>query len=278
MSNLINEEIESIEPGKVHWLISCDESGVGGASYYGFGSLWMSWQRRGDFASDFRELRQKHKYEFECKWNKCHKQYTPFFLDVVDYFFSRSWLAFHCLIVRKGVVDKSFHSGDFDLARRKHFTMLLTSKIRQFMRLQPSREHTFRIWVDPIASRYKKADEAVEVISNNVLGQVFETIRPVDKVITRDSKDTPTIQLCDLLLGAVMDAWQQKAASEAKLAVQNSIATCLGWPDLRGDTFPKERKFNIWYFYDEQLGLREIETRFVNLKYPLPERKLRARK
>ncbi len=254
-------------PGTLRWLISCDESGVGGAAYYGFGSLWMSWQRRGDFAREFRLLTERHGYEYECKWNKCHnRSHLEFFLDVVDFFFDRPWLAFHCLIVRKGMVDKSLHGGDFDLARRKHFAMLLTSKIRQVMRNRPNREHTFRIWVDPIASRYAKADEAVEVISNNVLGQVFGGVRPVDKVITHDSKDTPSIQVCDLLLGAVMDAWQQKSQSETKTIIQQRIASRLSWSDLRADTFPGEKKFNIWYFFDPTLGPREVETRSIHLK------------
>ena len=132
------------------------------------------------------------------------------------------------------------------------------------------REHIFRIYVDPIASRYAKADEAVEVIANNVLHQVFEPKRPVDRVITRDSKETPTIQLCDLLLGAVMDGWQQDARSEAKIAVQKQIARHLGWNDLQADTYKTERKFNIWYFHDPTLGAREVGTRKVELRYPLP--------
>lgn len=32
-------------PGKLIWNIACDESGVDGARYYGFGSIWMKWQR-----------------------------------------------------------------------------------------------------------------------------------------------------------------------------------------------------------------------------------------
>lgn len=262
--------MDAENPSKLKWLISCDESGIGGATYYGFGSLWMNWERRGDFVAEFRALREKHGYEYECKWKKCNnRNHLNFFLDVVEHFFRHSWLAFHCIIIRKAIVDKGLHNDDYDLARRKHFTLLLTSKMGQVMKARPNREHTFRIWVDPIASRYAKADEAVEVISNNVLGQVFGKIRPVDKVITRDSKDTPSIQMCDLLLGAVMDAWLQQAHSETKQAVQQSISEHLGWANLRADTFPNERKFNIWYFYDPTLGSREVETRPVTLKYPL---------
>jgi hypothetical protein len=57
-------------PGVERWLISCDESGTGGDRFYGFGTLWMNWQRRGDFARLVRELRDQHGYPYEFKWNK----------------------------------------------------------------------------------------------------------------------------------------------------------------------------------------------------------------
>lgn len=258
------------DPGKLIWLVSCDESGTGGALYYGFGSLWMKYQRRGDFARDMRALREKHSYTYECKWARVNRRSLAFSKDLVEYFFRRQWLAFHCIVVKKALVNKRLHKSDYDLARRKHLTMLLTNKIQRCMELRPSRDHSFRIYVDPIASRYRKADEAVEVIANNVLGQIFEGRRPVDKVITRDSKETSTIQLCDLLLGAVMAAWQQDAQKPEKLELQSFIASHLGWKDLRGATFPWERKFNIWYFHDPTLGDHEIQALKTRLKYPLP--------
>jgi len=256
------------------WLVSCDESGMHGARFYGFGTLWMPWQRRGDFASEIQTLRDAHGCTDELKWNKAgSRQNRDFFEDLIQYFFQRPWLAFHALIVRKDMVDRTMHDGDMDLARRKHFTMLLTTKIRACLAAQRRREHTFRIWVDPIHSRYRKADEAAEKIANNVLKAALGQVRPVDKVITRDSKDTPSIQICDFLLGAVMDAWQQEASSPVKKRLQKTIAHHLGWLDLRADTVPKERKFNVWYFYDQRRGDREPKTRDVRLIYPLPPRR-----
>lgn len=257
---------------KLTWLISCDESGVGGARYYGFGSLWMKWQRRGDFCRDFRERCQQHRYQGECKWNKANnRRYLGFFTDLIDYFFRRPWLAFHCVVFRKAIVDKTLHAGDYDLARRKHFTMLVATKVAACMQAHADSENTFRVWVDPIASRYAKADEAVAVISNNVLAQALESVRPVESVKTHDSKKTPAIQLCDLLLGAVMEAWQQRSVSACKADLQELIASHLGWNDLKADTYPSERKFNVWYFHDPTQGPREVRTRHVDLKYPLPQ-------
>jgi hypothetical protein len=151
--------------------------------------------------------------------------------------------------------------------------MLLTNKMRKALKRFPDREHVFRVYVDPIASRYDKADEAVEVISNNILNQEFrgKSPSPVKSVITRDSKETPSIQLCDLLLGAVMETWQQKASNPTKLAVRQIIADHLGWDDLDSDTYVRERKFNIWYFFDPpKEGVRRVNTRPVYLKYSYP--------
>ena len=252
------------------WLIACDESGTHGAPHYGFGSLWLKWQRRGDFLSDFRAILENHNFEEECKWSRATRAgYKPFYEELISYFFKRQWLAFHCLVVRKEIVRREeFHQGDWDLARRKHFTMLLTSKMRKALNRFKDREHEFRVYVDTIASRYDKADEAVEVISNNVLNQRFRTNSPVKSVITRDSKETPAIQLCDLLLGAVMETWHQKSSNTTKKFIRDCIAKHLGWDGLLYDTMPRERKFNIWYFHDPTREERQVQTKKVKLLYP----------
>jgi hypothetical protein len=257
-------------PGTERWLISCDESGTGGQRFYGFGTLWMNWQRRGNFSRLITNLRTLHACTDELKWNKVSSRYLELYRDLVESFFMTPWLSFHCLVVEKAIVNKELHGGDIDLARRKHFTELLTNKIRRRLRIGRGRPHTFRVWVDPIASRYGKADEVVEIVSNHVLAKVFGKVRPVDRVITKDSKKTASIQLCDLLLGAVMEAWQQKTSSPAKHEIARWMAEHLGWSDLRSDTRPDERKFNIWYFHDTTRGNRDVMSRQVRLKYPLP--------
>jgi hypothetical protein len=167
-------------PGVRRWLISCDESGVHGARYYGFGTLWMAGQRRGNFQALIREIRDAHRYTPEMKWNHVSNGVCRFYEGLVDAFFRTSWLSFHCLIIEKAAVKKELHDGDFDLARRKHFTALLVNKIRRALRTHPDRQQTFRVLVDPIASRYAKADEALEVIANHALRKVFGQSRVVD--------------------------------------------------------------------------------------------------
>lgn len=263
------------EKGKLIWHIACDESGIDGQRYYGFGSLWMKYQRRGDFARGIRELREMYGYFDEIKWKKAHsKKYRKFYEDLTDYFFKQPWLAFHCIVFRKAIVDKeTYHNNDYDLARRKHFTELIQNKIERVIKNHTDRDCTFRVELDPIASRYKKADEAFHVIANNTLKKKLSIKKPpITSVVTKDSKDSTSIQISDFLLGAVMSAWQGKVSSPAKINARKNIGRYLGWDDLVNDTYPYERKFNIWYFKDTRASKREAKAKDVNLIYPLPSK------
>lgn len=272
------EEFEEAEdqdnPGKLIWHVSCDESGTGGSRFYGYGSLWMRYQRRGEFSKLIRDLREKHNCHDELKWQKAHSpRNQDFYDDVIEMFFKYPWLAFHCIIVQKSHVDKKYHAGNYDLAMRKHFTKLLTSKITQVIKTHPHRECEFRVDVDPIPSSYQKADEALHKIANNVIFKATGKKDSIKYVKTKDSKKSHQIQIADFLLGAVMSAFQDKATNSRKLEVAKKIASYIGWDGFFYDTMNYERKFNIWYFYDPTKGPRELETKPVKLRYPLPKRK-----
>jgi hypothetical protein len=187
---------------------------------------------------------------------------------------------FHSLIVRRGYSDKSFHK-DFDEEKRKRFAMLIRGKVAKFCGGDIAKR--YHMWVDPLPSRYKKADEAafkiVSAMLKNELG-----VQPLETLVTRRAKEVPGIQLADFLLGATLADWQKDATSAHKLAVRRHLAEHLGWPDMRSDTHPSVWKFNVWYFYDPRSGRsREIPTREVMFKLPIrqfrprPTTNLRAR-
>lgn len=272
------ENVQDLSPSVAppqRWLVSCDESGVGGETHYGFGALWMKEQRRGDFVREVQRIRDAHKYTYECKWQKTNNpRYLTFYKELVDFFFKREWLAFHCFIIKKATVDKTFHDGDYDLARRKHFTTFLVNKIKACIRANADKATTFRVWLDPFASRYQKAEETIKIIGVRILKSHLGPRNSLEAVTSRDSKETPSIQLCDLLLGAVIQAWNRTSDSDVKVKLQEYIANYLGWSDLHSDTRHLERKFNIWYFKDKRIAVREVRTQRVNLRYPLPERRM----
>ena len=96
--------------GVRRWLISCDESGIHGSPHYGFGSLWMKYQRRGDFVADFWEMVDEYRIRREIKWTNARSmKYMPFYEELIEYFFKHRWLVFHCLIVKKESIKKDIY-------------------------------------------------------------------------------------------------------------------------------------------------------------------------
>lgn len=263
----------SAVPGYRNYLIYADESGMDGAPYYGFGSLWMPQEARGRFSSQIRAIREKHNYFDEIGWNGINKRSHLVCRDLLDFFFRNNWLMFHCLIVRKGYTDKSFHK-DFDEEKRKRFSMLIGGKIRFFSQGDLSKLYHARI--DPLPSRYEKADEAAhKIINSTIMAEL--NIKPLKTLLTCDSRKTPGIQFADLILGAIMAAWRMKGQgrrgkveSAYKLEMIKCIADFLGWKDLFAGTFTSEWKFNIWYFHDPTSGIaREVSGRPVRHRYPV---------
>jgi hypothetical protein len=88
------------------------------------------------------------------------------------------------------------------------------------------------------------------------------------RCVEKDSKEAPSIRLCDLLLGAVVDAWNRRAVAPAKIDLAAQIASYLGWSDLRAPTFAIQRKFNGWFLQNPIE--RDEAARRVNLRIPLP--------
>jgi hypothetical protein len=269
-------DAERTTPAPVHrsYLVYCDESGMDGASYYGFGSLWMPRERRGDFARLIQDLRERHGYTDEIKWQHVNRRSEALYTELIDEFFARRWLMFHSLIVRKSYSERQFHA-DFDEEKRKRFAMLISQKVKFFCEGDPSK--TYHVRVDPLPSRYMKADEAAfKIIAASLKKELG--LEPVRSLHTRDSRDTPGIQVTDLLLGATLADWQQRATSQYKLRVRQHLARHLGWSDLLADTYPGEWKFNIWYFYAPSGDCsREVETRPVRPRFPVPPLPRRTR-
>ena len=258
-------------PGYRNYLVYCDESGHAGKVYYGFGSLWMPLERRGDFTGLIRTLRDRHRYRHEIKWDKIEDQNEAFYRDLIEEFFRRKWLMFHCLIGRRSSIDSGLHGGGYDEALRKHSALLVRNKIAFFS--QGDRRKAYHIVIDKPPSLYETADEAAHIILNDELKQRMG-FTPVHTLVTRRPKDVAGIQAIDVLLGAVVADWNQDSSGPAKKGVRDWVAEHLGWRHLRAGTRQSEWKFNIWYFHgDGKAKAREPRSWALNLKYPVPPHK-----
>ncbi len=203
--------------------IYCDESGTGGHAFYGFGALWIPATKRPEFQALFEHATAEAPYPgSEVKWQRTKRQTLSTYRNLVDLFFQVPWLGFHCIVVRQGWVDLDLHGRDRDLGRRKHFTQFLANKMRSCGRAHRDRDVHFTVHADePFGgSGYSKAHEAAEVVGNHMLAQACQR-RPIDAVGIYDSKTVAGIQLCDLLLGAVMDGWNHGSLSDPKQRIHS---------------------------------------------------------
>ncbi len=248
------------------WLAAVDESCVSGERFLAFGSLWLPYDRRGDLAALFAKLSASTGAVGELKWNKIKRGgRLKMASKLIDAFFGTSWLAFHAYLLERSVIALDHHAGDLDLARRKHLTQFLSHKMKRVVR-KHGLGCRFYVWIDPIASRYAKADEALETVSRHIVGKMSGFGRRGEQVVrvrTHDSRTQPAIQFCDVLLGAVASSYNGKLAKGgAKAEVASRICGHLGWTDLVADTLPTEPKFNVWNFHDPiKSGQRRVPTR-----------------
>lgn len=250
------------------WHLFCDESGISGKPFYGFGALWIKENNIARFEKEIKAIRQRHYCADEIKWQSANsKRYTDFYNDLVKFFFQSDYLFFNCIVVQLSIVNKAFHNGNYETAKQKHFNELICNKIKSS--LYKNRNNRFILSVDDLPFSYHKADEAMHIIANNIIRQETAIPNAILKLNEVDSKHCHGVQLCDLLLGAVLSGYQKDVSSERKQALSLLIAEYLGWDKLMYDTLSTEVKFNIWSFYDPTKGRRMVKTKETQLKYPI---------
>jgi len=243
------------------WLVACGRSITSDSSHYGFGTLWMRYDRRGDFARSWAQMLEATGFSGELDWWTLRRGPSARMARMAtEKFFATRWIAFHSLVIERDLVDLGCHGGDEDLGQRKHMTMLLTNKIKRAMRKHGAGQE-FKVWTAPIDSYYAKADEAVQVVAGNVVAKLTYG-KPHIRVSTRPRASAPVIQLCELLLNTVTSAWVERGPKRVHEGLQHGVADHLGWPDLRADTYTTARKFNVWKFHDPaKEPMRSAETR-----------------
>ncbi|WP_245155376.1 DUF3800 domain-containing protein [Mannheimia haemolytica] len=226
------------------WHLFCDESGISGKPFYAFGALWIREDKISLFEKEIQKLREKHYCTDEIKWQGTNsKRFSEFYRELVSFFFQADYLFFNCIVVQQAIVNKAFHNGDYEMAKQKHFNLLICNKIEQS--LYKNRINRFVLSVDDLPFKYNKADEAMHIIANNIIRKKTAVANAILALNEVDSRKSSGVQLCDLLLGAILSSYQNDITSERKKELTKWIALHLGWDKLTYDTLQEEKKFNI---------------------------------
>lgn len=258
-----------VVPDYRNYLVYCDEGSIHGKTpYYGWGTVWIPEEARGRLTALFTRLAGTYFLSgSEVKWTKVNARTLPFFEALLDEFFKKNWVLFHCIIMETRIIRTKLFKDGLREARIRHLGTLLRNKIA-VLSPRGSRK-VYHVRVDPLPSSYPKEDEKLWKISNAMLAQGVGHNR-IASLFTRDSKEVRGIQLADFLLGAVLFPWNGEGdPTGPKAALSSKLYSYLGWRDHVADTMSNELKFNIWHFHDEMLGARRVRARTVHLKYPI---------
>jgi hypothetical protein len=250
MSIDLTDHVEDPDDAQVpdyrNYLVYVDESGIHGKNpYYGWGTLWIPFERRGTLSLLLKTLKKEHGFEGEVKWNKVKPRSEAFACELIDAILVRNWMMFHAILLHRSDIKTKLFKGNVVEARLHHLSTLIRNKISYFG--GGHADKTYHLRVDPLPSPYRKEHEKIMNITNAMLVQSIgeSKITSMDVV---DSKGRAGVQIADLLLGAALSPWNAVSdPNSPKARVAKHLYSRLGWPDHRGGTFAREWKFNLWW-------------------------------
>lgn len=133
------------------------------------------------------DIKKKHNFYSEIKWNKVNKTKLKFYLELIDYFFSTD-LRFRVI----GVDKSKVRAEEFGKTYDDHYYTMYYYLLNHNLNVQ----YTYNVYLDikDTLSAYK-----VERLKT-ILNVKYKVFRNVQNIV---SKESLLLQLADLLIGAI---------------------------------------------------------------------------
>lgn len=210
------------------------------------GAVWCPTDSRYEIAQRINEIKSRHNIpnHFEIKWTKISPAKVGFYLDVVDYFFDNDDLGFRGLVIpdKTKLDHKRFGNSHDDWYYRMYFVLLKAIL---------DNTNLYKIFLDiKDTGGGTKINALREVLSNKMYDFDRHIIQQIQLV---RSNEVIILQICDLLIGAVMAENRGTQVSAAKQEIINRIKSRSKY-SLKMSTLYKEQKFNlfVWRSQDEE--------------------------
>lgn len=198
--------------------IYCDESchlENDSASVMILGAIIVPKEKVQEVHKRIREFKAKHlnKQYQEVKWTKISPKNTELYTDLVDYFFDDDDLRFRAVICNKENLDHKKHNQTHDEWYYKMYFQLLRRMIND--------SNNYYIYLDIKDTRSAdKREKLHNVLCNNQYDFKQNFIKEIQHV---RSHEVQTLQIADILIGAVGYSNRRLSGSEAKLKIINRI-------------------------------------------------------
>lgn len=223
-----------------HINIYCDESrhtSNGEDPYMVIGAIACPREQKTEIYHAINLLRKKHDTWKEFGWKTLSPSRKGFYWELLELFCIRKELSFRCLVVDRNILDhEQYSDGDAELGFYKLYYQMLVHW------LQP--ECAYHLYLDWQQNREQgRFKDLGHVLGKKLSGRAkIECLEPVG------SKEQPLVQLCDLFIGAVGYAWNDRAGSETKVEFCNALAAGVGLSSLKVSTYRNAPKFNVFHF------------------------------
>lgn len=229
------------------YLAYGDESGTTGSDRcYSIGLLCIPKSKLSEFDDYVLNLKKNRGIVGELKWSKIKNSagQANICVDILAMVLKSS-CCFHSIVVEKSIYNN--WNKDREKAFYQTYTYLLKNTAKQV-------KSNIEVLIDQKSDKYKKHDEVVGIVANNMLAQLGSK-KSVQDVSMHDSKDHLGLQVVDILTGAVNSGYlkfltPELTLSKAKEAAFKKMSEMLGWDKLVYDTYPN-KDFNIWHFPEE---------------------------
>lgn len=202
------------------------------------GAVWCPLEKAHEISVRLREIKIQHGMPpgFEVKWTKVSPAKSPFYLDVMDYFFDDDDLHFRALIVpdKSKLQHEAYGQSHDEWYYKMYFDML---------KVIFSPESHYRIYLDLKDTRgAAKVARLHNVLCNNFYDfsrQIIERVQIVR------SHELETLQLADLLIGAVSYVNRGLSTNSAKRKLVERMRQRSGY-ELTRTTLIQESKVNLF--------------------------------
>jgi len=176
-----------------------------------------------------KNLKAKHKIKGEIKWSSVSGGAYPFYIDLIDYFFSTD-LNFRSVIVEKAKINENQYGFTYDDFYFRMYYQLIHHKVNQ--------GYNYNIYLDIKDTRsHEKLKKLNEILQYNA------SIRNCQFIHSHESY---LMQLTDLIMGAINYKLRGNNKVLAKTKLIEKIESYCKIP-ITKSTPKSEEKFNLFF-------------------------------
>ena len=225
----INEQLWNMEfdGANTKWAFADESGAFRSQQYFVLGMVLTPDMEQTE--RDTAAICARHRLDGEVKFSDMRRYTVPVACDLLDYFADSPELEFQCIYKQKGIYDLRRYTNEDGVPRQ-----------------DLAYNHTYRRFLE-FKLNCSRADVVIDQRSrsanDNLLDYLYREVPQIANIREESSRDYRTLQLTDLLVGAVNSELTGNG-NDHKIAVRSRILSRLGITTVTENR--RDDKFGIW--------------------------------